>query len=110
MTKSLQSLNHDHTLALWTERISACRSSSLSVVQWCKENNICVQTYYRWQRKLFRMTRAQQEVQFVEVTPEPAAVSAPISASVQIGAIRADIYSGADAATVELVLRVLQSC
>ena len=69
MTKELQAINQEHTISLWAERISACRNSNLSVAQWCKENEVCVQTYYRWQKKLFTMTQAQQESRFAEVTP-----------------------------------------
>ena len=45
----LQTMNGQNKPALWAERVSACRSSDLSVRDWCKENDICEQTYYRWQ-------------------------------------------------------------
>ena len=51
MGSELQTMNGQNKLALWAERVSACRSSALSVRAWCKENDICEQTYYRWQRK-----------------------------------------------------------
>ena len=108
MTKELQAINQEHTISLWAERISACRNSNLSVAQWCKENEVCVQTYYRWQKKLFAMAQAQQESRFAEVTPSRAAGN--IEVTVRIAGAEADIYSGADAATVEAVLRVLKSC
>lgn len=53
MGSELQTMNGQNKLALWAERVSACRSSDLSVRDWCKENDICEQTYYRWQRKLY---------------------------------------------------------
>lgn len=108
MTKELQAINQEHTISLWAERISACRNSNLSVAQWCKENKVCVQTYYRWQKKLFAMAQAQQESRFAEVTPSRAAGN--IEVTVRIAGAEADIYRGADAATVEAVLRVLKSC
>lgn len=47
MGSELQTMNGQNKLALWAERVSACRSSDLSVRDWCKENDICEQTYYR---------------------------------------------------------------
>ncbi len=61
MGSEFQTMNGQNKLALWAERVSACRSSDLSVRDWCKENDICEQTYYRWQRKLYGIVKAQQE-------------------------------------------------
>ena len=108
MAKDLQAMNQENTLVLWAERISACRNSELSVAQWCKENEVCVQTYYRWQKKLFTMAQAQQESRFAEVTP--VRTSGNIAVTVRFSGVEADIHSGADAATVETVLRILKSC
>jgi hypothetical protein len=37
MGSQLQAMNGQNKLALWAERVSACRSSDLSVRDWCKE-------------------------------------------------------------------------
>lgn len=72
MGSELQTMNGQNKLALWTERVSACRSSDLSVRDWCKENDICEQTYYRWQRTLYGIVKVQQEQsRFAEITPCP---------------------------------------
>ena len=110
MGKDLQTLNGQNKLALWAGRISECRSSGQNVKVWCKENGICEQTYYRWQKRLFEMAKAQQEVQFAEVTPVQSVRSANVAVTVRIAGAEADIHSGADAATVETVLRFLKSC
>ena len=39
-----------------------------NVKDWCKENGICERTYYRWQKRLFEIAKAQQEVPFADVT------------------------------------------
>lgn len=101
-------MNQEKTVAIWAERISTCRNSELSVAQWCKENEICIQTYYRWQKKLFNMAQAQRESRFAEVTP--VRTSGNIAVTVCISGAEADIHSGADPATVETVLRILKSC
>ena len=56
------------------------------------------------------MAKAQQEVQFAEVTPVQAVRSGNVAVTVRIAGAEADIHGGADAATVETVLRILKSC
>lgn len=108
MAKELQTLNRENTIAVWAERIAACRNSEQSVAQWCKANGISIQTYYRWQKRLFTMAQAQQESRFAEITPSQSGSS--IAVTVRVGGVEADIHSGADTGTVETVLRVLKSC
>ena len=110
VSRELQTMNQQNKLALWAGRISECRSSGQNVKVWCKENGICEQTYYRWQKRLFEMAKAQQEVQFAEVTPTQPVRCGNVAVTVRIAGAEADIQSGADAATVETVLRILKSC
>ena len=110
MSKALQTLNRQNKLALWAGRISECRNSGQNVKAWCRENGVCEQTYYKWQKRLFEMAQFQQEVQFAEVTPVQSVRSGNVAVTVRIAGTEADIHSGADAATVETVLRVLKSC
>ena len=110
MSKDLQTLNGQNKLALWAGRISECRNSGMAVKTWCRENGVCEQTYYKWQRRLFEMARAQQEVQFAEVTPAQSVRCGNVTVSVRIAGAEADIHSGADASTVETVLRILKLC
>ena len=37
---------------IWKQRIIECRSSGLSVKEWCKERGLDFTTYYRWERKI----------------------------------------------------------
>ena len=110
MGKDLQTRNGQNKLAIWAGRISKCRNSGQNVKDWCKENGICEQTYYRWQKRLFEIAKAQQEIQFAEVTPVQPVRSGNVAVTVCIAGAEADIHSGADAATVETVLRILKSC
>lgn len=61
MGKELQTMNQENKLALWAERVSACRDSGQSVKAWCQEHGVCEATFYKWQKKLFEMARAQQQ-------------------------------------------------
>ena len=108
MSKDLQTLNGQNKLALWAGRISECRKSGQNVKAWCRENGICEQTYYKWQKLLFEMAQAQQEVQFAEVTPVHPLRCGNVAVTVRVSGAEADIHSGADAATVETVLRILK--
>ena len=110
MSSALQVMNMDQTAAEWAARIRSCRGSGLSVRQWCSEHKLSPQTYYRWQRRIFDMVKAQQEVQFADVTPEPRSSVGSVAVTVRIAGAEADIHNGADAAAVETVLRVLKSC
>ena len=110
MSKDLQTLYGQNKLALWAGRISECRNSGMAVKTWCRENGVCEQTYYKWQRRLFEMARAQQEVQFAEVTPAQSVRCGNVAVTVRIAGAEADIHSGADASTVETVLRILKLC
>ena len=110
MSSELREITAQNKLAEWAGKITACRNSGQPVKIWCRENGICEQTYYKWQRRLFEMAQAQQEVRFAEVTPVTATRSGGIAVTVRISGNEADIHSGADAATVETVLRILKSC
>ena len=110
MSRELQTINQQNKLTLWAGRISECRSSGQNVKSWCKENGICEQTYYKWQKRLFEMALAQQEVQFADVTPAQPLRDRNVAVTVRLAGAEADIHSGADAATVETVLRFLKSC
>ena len=110
MSSALQTLNESNKITEWVARITECRNSGLSVSEWCRAHEICTQTYYRWQKRLFEMTQAQQEVQFAEVTPPRTVRCGNVAVTVRIAGAEADIHSGADAATVETVLRILKSC
>ena len=109
MEKELKALNQQNKMAVWADRISACRSSGRCVKAWCQENGICEGTFYKWQKKLFEIAQTQQQTSFVEITP-PVHPASRISVTIRLSGVEADIHSGADAETVALVLRLLQSC
>ena len=45
-------LKHQARLQEWAGAIRDCRSSGLSVRQWCRERETTPTTYYRWEREL----------------------------------------------------------
>ncbi len=64
MNRGLQVYNEQQKLAEWTERVKQCRCSGLSVRQWCQENKINVSNYYKWQRRIYALAKAEQESRF----------------------------------------------
>ena len=111
MEQSLQVMFKQERLENWTTRIMACRSSGMTVRAWCRENGLSEKTYYYWQRRLFQTLSEQKTVYktaFAEVTPP--VCSGNVAVTVRIAGAVADIHPGADAATVETVLRILKSC
>ncbi len=114
MEQSLQVMAKQERLENWTARIAACRGSGMTVRAWCRENGLSEKTYYYWQRRLFDTLSQQREAvqpTFAEITPSSVnRQNSSIAVTVRISGAEADIHTGADAATVETVLRVLKSC
>lgn len=52
---NVQSINNDINTKQWMKTIKECRESWLPVKMWCKQNNVCEQTYYKWLKKLRTM-------------------------------------------------------
>ena len=107
MSSGLQRINTGNRLVAWAERVSACRSSGLSVKDWCRENGVCEQTYYKWQRKLLAAVEEQQRVQFAAV---PVSVSAGAVAAVEYRDLRVEVYAGADRETLAALLQAVREC
>jgi len=110
MNSGLQVYNEQNKLAQWAQVVAQCRDSGLSVRQWCQEHGVNVSSYYKWQRKVYAAAKAQQERRFVEVTPEQPVAVGGVAVTIRIAGAEAEIHNGADAATVETVLRILKSC
>jgi len=110
MEQSLQTLTANQRLSEWGERITSCRSSGVSVRTWCREHEISEKTYFYWQRRIYQTLSAQQGQCFAEVTAIKRAGKPEILATLRVDCIEADIYTGADAATIEIICRALKSC
>lgn len=107
MEKSLQQLNRQDKLEVWSRRVRECRNSGMTVQQWCLENGVNTKTYYYWQRKLFEITVSQSEPVFVEmpVRRNPSSVATIVSGELSI-----DIHHGADSETIFAIIRALKQC
>ena len=79
----------------------------MKVKDWCRENEICEQTYYRWQRKLFELTVEQSEPVFVEM---PAHSNCVTAATIRAGELSVDIHHGAGSEQIYAIVRALKEC
>ncbi len=99
---------------LWLERIRECRTSGMTVVNWCASNDINIKSYYYWLRKLkreaFELLPAKQnqalpaisETSFAEISQQVRKNSSVIRVS--LNDIVIEIPDGADSATISDVL------
>ena len=109
--ESLQRVNRQQRLAEWSRRVEACRSSGLTVVQWCQENGIAVSTYFSWQKKVFQALKEVHEITFAEVPVlEYSQPSWHVAASVEVSGIQIQVYEGADTNTLQALLQAAKSC
>ena len=46
MEQSLQVMSKQERLENWTARVTACRSSGMTVRAWCQKNELSEKTYY----------------------------------------------------------------
>ena len=108
MEHSLQQLDSRQRALIWTERISECRSSGLTVKKWCEQSGISSKTYYYWQHKLYQAMSA--EASFVEIGGSRCSASSEVTARLRIDNIECEIISGADEVTIAALIRAIKSC
>ena len=121
----VQEVKRQLRLQEWAEQIKECKQSGSTVREWCKGNGVSLKTYYN------RMKRVREEL-LDAIDNESAMqlsrrdggstqkqIEAPVFAAlpmpqknvsavtVHIGLHVAEIYNGAEAETVESVLRTL---
>jgi hypothetical protein len=114
-------LKHQAKAEVWRKRIVDCRGSGMTVREWCQENQVCVTTYYRWEREILghKPEDDSRSQQMSSVAPVFATLPAPqreISekerpvATVRIGGASVDIYSNTDNGLVTALIQALKSC
>jgi transposase-like protein len=68
---------------IWKQRIIECRSSGMSVKEWCKEHGLDFTTYYRWERKILTSIIPAEDVPGFP-SPNLPSVPAPQNAVVKV--------------------------
>ena len=109
MGGGLQEYNTRSKLSEWSNRVSACRSSGMTVKAWCAQNGLSEKTYYYWQRKVFRAS-TEEGTRFVEITGNGLGKSTTDAATIQANGILVRIHNGADRETLTALLEAIRSC
>jgi hypothetical protein len=89
--------------AEWSARIQACRSSGLTVIQWCRENGINPKTYYYHLRKVREGVCEQIPV---AITSLPAKNNPAVTVRNTSG-VTAEFADGTSVETIEAVIRAM---
>lgn len=114
---TIQSAKAQRSLMEWSQRVADCRNSGQLVTRWCAEHNINPKTYYNWQKKVFAAMVKQQTLQLEapqEAKPRFAELLPPVVpnnlvATVRVGEVSLDVYSGASAEVVAALCKVLSN-
>ena len=110
-------LKHRAKLQTWSAAIQECRSSGLSVKQWCKQRAVTPTTYYRWERELLALAKTEKNtmretVAFVEL-PAPKHEMQNVServAAIRINDASVDLYAGMQPELLKALIETLRSC
>ena len=102
----------------WSKIIQDCQSSSLSITEWCNQNNIGAKTYYYWLRKIRKKSCETMELP-VPVIKQPIVPlqlslresnkSSGSLVTIRLGSASIEIAEGASQAMIETVLKSLQN-
>ena len=111
-------LKHQARLQEWAAEMQDCRSSGLSVRQWCRQRGTTPTTYYRWERELLSIagtTMTQLEtpaVAFAELpVPKQACCNtAERSATLRVGNVSIDVYPQCGAEQMKMLVEILRTC
>ena len=75
---------HESMINVWRERVRECKTSGLTVAEWCEQNHINKKTYFYWQKQVWDHeinTMAPDQpglpssVQFAEISVPAGAIS-----------------------------------
>ena len=110
MEKELQTLGKDQRMEKWAQRVSECRSSGLTVRNWCEQHRINEKTYYYWQRRIWESMNESRSSRFVQIPVEAASAGQNTAVRIRINGAEAEIRAGTDAATIEAVCRAFREC
>jgi hypothetical protein len=105
-------------LRQWTKIIQDCQASNLTATAWCSQNNVGIKSYYYWLRKIrlkacqlseFQTPAIKQEIVPLQLNPQQCSSYAHPAVTIHLGSASIDIAEGTSQATIETVLRSLQS-
>lgn len=130
----ISSLTPDKQVKLqyWLDVIRQCRASGLTNQAWCEQNQISLKSYYYWIAKIRRLAfeelpRKRNGIHsqpdrntillpeassgFTEVSlPDKQAPHSSLSAVLQLGDMRIEIFEDTSSESLAKILKAVQSC
>ena len=70
---TIYDIQNAQKMPVWKQRIMECRSSGMSVKEWCKEHGLDFTTYYRWERKILAQLIPAEEIPAADLSALPVA-------------------------------------
>ena len=84
---NVNAVKHQAKLLEWKDRVTDCRSSGMSVKEWCKENGCSPKTYYRWEQEILGKVR-----QIAKAPSQPVLVELPLAKPVQDCSLKRSVF------------------
>ena len=109
-------LKHQAKVQKWGLAIQDCRSSGLSVREWCRQRGITPTTYYRWEREVLsgigrKDAEGRSGGTFVELpAPQPLRNNSERAATLNIGSSSIDLYQEMGPELLRTLVELLRQC
>ena len=109
-------LKHQAKVQEWGLAIQDCRSSGLSVREWCRQRGVTTTTYYRWEREILsgilrKDAEPRSSVAFVELPVPQAVRNVPErTATLNIGNESIDLYQEMGPELLQTLVELLRRC
>ena len=105
-------LKHQEKLREWRVSVAECRSSGMSVRQWCQEQKVHPTTYYKWEREVLRPDeQSKPSKAFVELpAPKMKGNVYERIATIRYGDFSVDVCAGTSKQELMDIMEVLRSC
>ncbi|MEI3361346.1 MAG: transposase [Oscillospiraceae bacterium] len=109
-------LKHHAKVQEWGSAIQGCRSSGLSVREWCRQRGVTPTTYYRWESKVLSGIRrkdgeGRSVTVFVELpAPQPLRNVSERTATLNVGSGSIDLYQEVGPELLRALVELLRIC
>lgn len=109
-------LKHHAKIEEWGLAIQDCRSSGLSVREWCRQRGVTPTTYYRWEREVLSGIRRKDGAErcgtaFVELSPPQMLRNvSERTATLNIGSGSIDLYQEINLELLRTLAELLRTC
>ena len=109
-------LKHQARIQEWGLAIQECRSSGLSVREWCRQRGVTTTTYYRWEREVLSGIRRKDTVDhsgaaFVELpAPQSLRNVSERTVTLNIGNGSIELYQEMSPELLRTLVELLRTC